>query len=209
MAFMFSPQELEAFHTIYARLVTVLGFHPSQSQKVIAFWNWLEFQGCHRFLYRIQIWPVPNLNVLAKEALTCLFFMEKEGFPPPVIEVDVAIPLTRAIFRNNLSFRRLYEHRLIGISRIEGFIKYVCERAFAYIVPPNLINAREYFQPSELVPRAASLPPAMPCGDLPGDRTFLLTGSLDHPLSLEELQDFIARYLIKDLTLTNTDQTCN
>ncbi|XP_059429219.1 uncharacterized protein LOC132163033 [Corylus avellana] len=198
MASMFSAQILEAFRKIYGRLVTDLGVHPIQSQHVIAFWNWLEFQpGNHHFLFRIISWPDVSLKVVFKEALVCLFYLRKEGFPLPFDMIDRCIPLTRSVFRETLSFRNLYAERKSGQSKMTAFNTYVCERAFTttdhrMLPPPNSSNPRQFFQAPEFVSKA----PGAGRFSLakPRDTTFFLTGSPNNPLSPTEVQDFIARY---------------
>jgi hypothetical protein len=182
-------QQLQAFHsidrTIYARLLINVGFDYTRSKRAIAFWIWLERNGCSHFVYNLLAMPDLPLILLAREAIRCLFLLQKEGLEPPFTTLDKYIPLMRRLLSKDFSLTSLYEKRQSAIGSIEEIIQNVCERAFCDMVGTNLANiVRQLcFQPQEYAfrPQYYSSRRRRHSVVLPRDRTFLLSALLYGP----------------------------
>lgn len=145
-------QQLQDFHTIdrriFARLVLGLGVDPSQSQKVVAFWNWLEGRGSNNFVWRVLALTDSSLDAVANETIMCLNLLNKEGINPSLFtDVDNHISLMRSLVSEDFSFRFVYQNRGSARSSVDEFIENVCARAFRDIVPKNLTNETPCWQP--------------------------------------------------------------
>lgn len=215
MASWLGLEKFKEFHKIdrkiYARLVIDLGLDPNQCKKVLGFWNWLESTRYGYFVNKMIPLPDKSLHALAIEASTCLFFLNKEGSPPP----DMDVPLIRGLISPDFSFGFIYENRQRMISGIQGFMENVCERAFSDIVPPKkslqpqhqhgflpqFSNRHEGFHsvpPNSVQPlalQAARQPPEI-LSVHSTDRSLFLTFSRGHHVTKEELKEHIIRYFL-------------
>nr|POE54652.1 hypothetical protein CFP56_47293 [Quercus suber] len=202
MHWWYTLDQFKAFHNIdikiYRRLVIDLRLDPNQSKKVVAFWNCLERIGYANFVCVIQPLPDELLRALANETITCLILLDQGC---QFYDVDKDLPLMLSLTKPAFSFWFLYQNRQKVISKINAFVKNVCDVAFSDIVPPQPVQSLQlqigFIQPHQFSNRHEATSRARPSPLVPSfhakDRTLFVTFSKGHHVSKEELQDYITR----------------
>nr|XP_023897476.1 uncharacterized protein LOC112009371 [Quercus suber] len=205
MHWWYTLDQFKAFHNIdikiYRRLVIDLRLDPNQSKKVVAFWNCLERIGYANFVCVIQPLPDELLRALANETITCLILLDQGC---QFYDVDKDLPLMLSLTKPAFSFWFLYQNRQKVISKINAFVKNVCDVAFSDIVPPQPVQSLQlqigFIQPHQFSNRHEGFPsytvleaPSVSLLVELDHRTLFVTFSKGHHVSKEELQDYITR----------------
>ncbi|XP_065637919.1 uncharacterized protein LOC112009371 [Quercus suber] len=163
MHWWYTLDQFKAFHNIdikiYRRLVIDLRLDPNQSKKVVAFWNCLERIGYANFVCVIQPLPDELLRALANETITCLILLDQGC---QFYDVDKDLPLMLSLTKPAFSFWFLYQNRQKVISKINAFVKNVCDVAFSDIVPPQPVQSLQlqigFIQPHQFSNRHEGFP---------------------------------------------------
>ncbi|XVF19525.1 hypothetical protein REPUB_Repub11eG0118300 [Reevesia pubescens] len=215
-------KQLQEFHNIdrkaYSRLVIGLGFDPSPSMKIVAFWNFLERKGFRHFVKNLQELPDTLLFSLAKEAimcLECLYCSSQESFP----WVDMDFPEMRKLVGQDILLGYLFKNKESAKGMIEDFVKDVCQITFIDIVQANLASKQSSKSNNELqrqtsgedngkllMEQEMATMTADKARIDKEDRTLFVTFAKGHPVSKQELHGFIDREFGKCVEAISMDQ---
>ncbi|KAH7574138.1 hypothetical protein ACOSP7_008161 [Xanthoceras sorbifolium] len=130
-------EELYTFHGIdrevFSRLVTNLARTPAESMLILATWLWLEERGYPNIILKMVLISNSMLNLLAKEASSCLHCLESNN-PPSAAAVNGALIITAQLMNRNISLLMFYQNRFTAISGIKTILNSVCARALTDII---------------------------------------------------------------------------
>ncbi|KAK4854013.1 hypothetical protein QYF36_017709 [Acer negundo] len=135
---MISLAELHIYHRIdrevFARLVTTLMHDPAASLLVLAVWLWLEEKGFSSLISKMSKLSNQMVNVLAREAVSCLNCLESDQIPnvPPNGGMYFT---SRLLDRTDLSLLFFYHNRFSTIVGVKNVLNNVCAKIFTDILP--------------------------------------------------------------------------
>ncbi|XP_059669170.1 uncharacterized protein LOC132314311 [Cornus florida] len=128
-----SDEDFNLFHSIDRELYSILIFYlcrdPAESMQVMALWLWLERAGYEsRLVKKLLSTPVPFINAVADETVTCLKCIETDNFPTDPEGND--IPTLKALLRKSVAIQYFHENRLTILRGVTKIMNEVCARAF-------------------------------------------------------------------------------
>lgn len=202
-------QQKKDFHNIdrqiYARLVIEIGLDLLTSKKIVAFWFWIEREGCRGFIMSLLLLVSPILSTLAMETITCLDVIYSIDF----VGINKDIPFMRCLVGQGFFLEAVYKKREKAQIVMERFIKEVCDDAFSDIFPIYIAsevkveevvscNEGEDFLPRKEESDKSYSPTSDDIRqnldlDSKNERTLFITFSKGHPISKQELRNLITR----------------
>ena len=130
-----TTEELRLFHNIdrelFCRLIFKQKLGITQSLLVMGLWLWLENTGYPNIITTMMKLSDSMVKSLAKEAATCLNFLEVEN---PHIPIGGDLPLTRILVQRDISLMLFIEKRFVAIAGIRSILNNICARIFSDIL---------------------------------------------------------------------------
>ncbi|XP_015084263.1 uncharacterized protein LOC107027679 [Solanum pennellii] len=130
-------KDVHSFHSfdqeLFIRLVLILHHDPGVSLLAMDIWLWLRnHASCLNLIVKFLDVPIMEINLLAKEAVMCLKWVQSKV--PPKSNLARGMAITAMVMDRAISFQYFYKIRFTMTSGIKNYLNDVCSIVFADIL---------------------------------------------------------------------------